>query len=365
MGVFVVILTKGTIDGSIEMLIGNSIRLSSGHVRIIDREYQVKERLLSLNYPVDGFGGEGYRAMVEVLGSIDSVENVVPRLRFGAMVSKGAELEGVMAMGVDPEPEDKLVGFSRYLSDGRFLQPGERGAVMGYRTLDKLGLDVGDKFTLVFNTALGSLKGYTFTVVGSVKSGVQYLDDGLVFVPLDVAQDMLDMGPAVTEILVMAKDEAQVPGMSREIQQMLRARGADTRYLAEPWYQHGEMFRALETAKGAYNLVYFFILFLASFVVVNTMVMIINERRREIGMMSALGLRPDEIRQLFMCEGGVMGVLGSFIGVLAGAGVLKVLSVAGIAMPGTSSIDKAFMMPPKLYPEFSLEVIGFAFLAGI
>ncbi|MEW5866666.1 MAG: ABC transporter permease [Bacillota bacterium] len=130
-GVFVVILTKGTIDGSIEMLIGNSIRLSSGHVRIINKEYEVKERLLSLNYPVDGFGGEGYRAMVEALGNIDSVENVVPRLRFGAMVSKGAAMEGVMAVGVDPEPEDKLVGFSRYLSDGRFLQPGERGAVMG------------------------------------------------------------------------------------------------------------------------------------------------------------------------------------------------------------------------------------------
>ncbi|NPV80518.1 MAG: hypothetical protein HPY52_09625 [Firmicutes bacterium] len=130
------------------MLTDNSIRLGSGHVRIIDRGYQIKERLLSLNYPVDGFNGEGYQAMVEALKQIDSVENVVPRLRFGAMASEGAQLRGMMAMGVDPAAEEKMIRPYRYLVDGRFLEPGERGAVMGYRTLDKLGLGVGDKFTL-------------------------------------------------------------------------------------------------------------------------------------------------------------------------------------------------------------------------
>lgn len=364
-GVFVVILTKGTIDGSLDTFIGNSIRLSSGHVRLIDREYQVKERLLSLNFPVDGFDGEGYHAMVETLKEVDSVETVAPRLRFGAMVSRGTELEGVMAMGVDPEAEGRLVGFSRYLQDGRFLRQGERGAVLGYRTLEKLGLNVGDRFTLVFNTALGSLKGYTFTVVGSVKSGLRYLDDGLIFVPLGVAQDMLDMGPAVTEILVMAKGEAQVPGMLRDIQQMLETRDAEARYLAEPWYQHGELISNLQMARGAYNFIYLFVLFLASFVVVNTMLMIVNERRREIGMLGALGLRPGEIRQLFMYEGGIMGMLGSLIGVLTGGTVLKALSVFGIVIPEMSGLDKAFMITPRIYPEFSLEVIGFAFFAGI
>ncbi|MGE5584009.1 MAG: ABC transporter permease [Bacillota bacterium] len=364
-GVFVVILTKGTIDGIIDMVVGNSIRLTSGHVRVVAREYPLKERLLSLNYPVDGFQGEGYESVVNAFEEVPLASQVVPRLRFGAMVSKGEELEGLMAMGVEPQAEDRLMGLSRYLVEGRLLRPGEREAVMGQRTLDRLGLEVGDRFTLVFNTALGSLKGYTFVVVGSVRSGLQYLDDGLVFVPLDVAQAMLDMGRAVTEVLVMAKDEARVPELLRDVEGVLKARGADARYVAEPWYEHSEMMRMLQMVKTAYNFVYFFILFLASFVVINTMLMIVNERRREIGMLGALGLRPGQIRRLFLLEGGVMGVMGSAIGASIGATALKVLTGVGIPYPGVSTLDKAFMMPSKLYPRFSPDLVAFAFVAGI
>lgn len=364
-GVFVVILAKATVEGSLETLMNNSIKLSSGHIRIIAREYQVKERLLSLNYPVDGFHGEGYESIVKELEQIKRVENVVPRLRFGAMVSKEEELEGLMGMGVDPVAEEKLVHFSRYIAAGRFIQPGKREAVMGYKLLDRLGLEVGGKFTLVFNTALGAFKGYTFTVVGSIESGIQYLDDGFVLVPLDVAQRMLNMGPAVTEILVMARNKNQVPGLLEEIRGLLEVNGAGDRYLAIPWYQHSGMIEYMRGAESAYNIVYFFILFLASFVVINTMVMIVNERRREIGMLSALGLQPRQILLLFMYEGGITGVFGSAIGVVFGSLLVKLLSTVGIQIPGVETVDKQIMITPKLYPEFSLEVVAFSFVAGI
>ncbi len=363
-GVLVVVLAKGTIDGSLGMVVDNSIAFSLGHIRIIDGEYLLKQRLLSLNYPVDGFAGEGYESMAQALAGIDRVENVVPRLRFGAMISRGADTEGVLAMGVDPGPEEKLVRYSRYLDEGRFVETGERGAVIGRRTLDKLGLDVGDRFTLVFTTSLGALKGYTLTVVGSLASGLPYLDEGLVFVPLDVAQAMLDMGPAVTELLVMARDEASVPRVLREVEQLLAARDPSGRYVAKPWYEQSELVSSLQMVGTAYNVVYFFVLALASFVVVNTMLMIVNERRREIGMMGALGLRPGEIRRLFLYEGGFMGLGGSALGSVLGAVALGALSRVGIALPD-AGVGKEFFIPMRLYPEFSLRVLGFAFLAGI
>lgn len=364
-GVFVVVLTKGYIDGVIDMIVGNSIRITSGHVRVVAREYPAKERLLSLNYAVDGFHGEGYESMVNALGKIPQATIVVPRVRFGAMVNRGEELEGLAAVGVDPRLEDELLMISRSIVQGRFLHPGERAAVTGYKTLEKLGLKVGDKFTLVFSTALGSLKGYTFTVVGSVSSGLQYLDDGLVFVPLDVAQAMLDMGSGVTEIIIMARDETQVPALLRGVQGVLEEADADARYVAQPWYERTEMMKMLPMAKAAYNIVYLFILALASFVVINTMLMIVNERRREIGMLSALGLRPGQIRRLFLLEGGIMGLLGSSVGAVVGAVTLKVLVRVGIPMPGVTDVDKTLLIPARLYPRFSADVLAFAFVAGI
>lgn len=364
-GVFAVILTKALIDGSLQGMLDNTIRLSSGHVRVTDREYRVKERLLSLNYPVDGFKGEGYQSMAEAFAKVKNVDLVAPRLRFGAMVSRKDELKGVMAIGVDPAAEEKLIRPSRYINNGRFVSLGKREAVMGARLMAELGLAVGDKFTMVFNTAFGGLKGYTFTVVGAIQSGMQYLDDGLVFVPLDVAQEILDMGPAVTELLVMAKSEGQVPGVLREINRILVEKGASERYVAVPWYQHSGMVETLLMAQASYTVIYLFVLFLASFVVINTMVMIVNERRREIGMLSALGLKPAQIHALFLLEGAITGVIGSTIGTVLGGIAAKVLSIVGIAIPGASSIDPRFMLMPKIYPEFSLEVIGFAFFAGI
>lgn len=364
-GVFAVILAKAYIDGILSGVVDNTIRLSSGHVRVIDKEYRVKERLLSLNYPVDGFKGEGYQPMAEAFAKARNVDLVAPRLRFAAMVSKGDELQGVMAMGVDPAAEEKLIRLSRYIDDGRFVSLGKREAVMGARLLAELGLAVGDKFTMVFNTAFGGLKGYTFTVVGAIESGLAYLDDGLVFVPLDVAQDILDMGPAVTELLVMAKSEGQVPGVLREINGIIEEKGASERYVAVPWYQQSGFLESLTMMRTAYMIVYLFILFLANFVVINTMVMIVNERRREIGMLSALGLKPAQIHTLFMLEGGITGVLGSTIGTVLGGMAAKVLSVVGTPIPGTSSLDPRFLIAPRVYAEFSFEVVGFAFFAGI
>ena len=151
----------------------------------------------------------------------------------------------------------------------------------------------------------------------------------------------------------------------RDVEGVLKARGADARYIAKPWYEHSEMIRTFQVGKTAYNFVYFFILFLASFVVINTMLMIVNERRREIGMLGALGLRPGQIRRLFLLEGGVMGVMGSAIGASMGAMALKALARVGIPIPGMSALDKVFMMPSKFYPRFSSDVIAFAFVAGI
>lgn len=364
-GVFVVVMTKSFIDGMLADILGNTIKLTSGHVRVIDREYEVKERLMSLNYPVDGFAGEGYQSMVEAIAGLDKVEYAVPRLRFAAMVAGNDDVQGVMAMGVDPAAEERLVHLSRYLSAGRLLKADEREVVMGYRMLEKLGLKVGDKFTLVFNTTLGSMRGYTFTVVGSLQSGLAYLDDGLVYLPLSMAQEMLDMGPAVTEVVVMGKNDNQAAAIQKSVQELLESKGAQDRYDAIPWYRSSGLVETMLVAKMAYNLIYALVLFLASFVVINTTIMVVNERRREIGMLSAMGLRPGEIVRLFLYEGGITSVIGSVVGVTLGSLMVFVLSKTGVLIEGGDAMDARIFLTPRLYPVFSLNVILFSLIAGI
>lgn len=278
----------------------------------------------------------------------------IPRLIFDARLNTGWEEIPVTAVAVNPNSDSRVFTLPEYV-DGRLPASGANEAALGYDLARILGLGLGDGFTLVTRTRDQAFQALDLTVVGLLTSPQPQVNRSQVYLPLAVAGSGLALNGEVTEVLIIAKDEAQVPGMLRDIRKMLEARGADARYLAEPWYEHGEMIRSMQMARGAYNFIYAFILFLASFVVVNALVMIVNERRREIGMISALGLRPGEIRQLFMYGGGIMGVLGSVIGVLVGSAVLKVLSTLGIAIPGTSSMDKAIVLTSRLYPEFSLE----------
>jgi putative ABC transport system permease protein len=364
-GVFSVIMVKGFVDGILSDMLTNTIQLSTGHVRVIDRDYRMKERLLSLQYPVDGFAGEGYEAMAKAFADLDHVVYTVPRLRFGAKVAGRADTQGVMAIGVDMEAEERLARLSRHLTAGRLLHPDAREAVMGYRTMEKLNLQVGDRFTLVFTTAFGSMKGYSFTVVGALQSGLAYLDDGLVYIPLTIAQDMREMGPAVTEILLMGRHEKRAEAIAAAARKLLAEKGGQDRYEVIPWTTSSTLIENLQLGKVIYYLIYVLFLFLASFVVINTMVMVVNERRREIGLLSAMGLRPGQIVRLFMYEGAIISVIGSVAGVVAGSLAVLILSRTGIVYAGLDAMDPRIFLTPRLYPVFNASVVLFSLFAGI
>lgn len=363
--VIAVLLLKGTVTSILNTMEDSTIRLSSGHVRIIDKQYQLRERLLSLQYPVDGFQGESIDAMIEQLGDSPFVDHVAPRIRFGGMISHKDDLRHVLVIGGVPGIEHDIVRANRYVADGRFFTAGQREAVLGRRLLNRLGLNVGDRFTLVFNTAFGALRGYTFHIVGAFESGLAFLDDGTVFIPLDVAQSATDFGEGATEILLMTEQLKNVSHLFQHVKTTLQTYDSDETYVAIPWYEHNDMMAMLSVGRRIYDVIYAAILFFASFVVINTFVMIVHERRREIGMLSALGLRPRQIRLLFVIEGGLSGFIGSVIGVVIGSPLLWILSLRGISIPGVESVGADLMYPSILYPAFDTSIIGFALVAGV
>src|SRR5690554_5359968 len=85
--VMIVIFARGYVVGMIDSVFADHIQYNSGHIKIIEQKYQQQERLLPLNYPVDGFNGQGLNEMIDSLKEIDNVEMVIPRLKYGAMVS--------------------------------------------------------------------------------------------------------------------------------------------------------------------------------------------------------------------------------------------------------------------------------------
>lgn len=363
--VMIVVFARGYILGMINAVSADHIQYNSGHIKIVNREYLEQERLLPLNYPVGGFDGQGLAEMIADLESINNVEMVIPRLKFGAMVSTEKELVTMSGWGVNPRQEIAFTNIEDYLVEGRMVQPGELEVVMGTKLLEKIDRRVGDKVTIVFNTAFNSLRGVTFKIVGRVASGIKLLNQVVFLLPLDQAQRLLYMDGQATELLLVTSDLKMIDRVLPEVKELLARRGGAERYAALRYEETSDLIPYMELAKLIYNQIYVFLVLLASIVVINTMIMIVKERTKEIGMMAAMGLDSKGILQLFLIEGGIMGTIGSLLGAVLGSFINGYYAGAGINFTSaTSGFSADLVFNSIIYPVSSVGNTVFAFVLG-
>ena len=365
--IFAVVFARGLISGVLESFFENHIHYKAGHIRIIDNEYKLKERLMSLNYTLNGFKGEGYSEMSEKIRSVEGVEQIVPRLKFGAMVSLEDELVGMMGWGIDPVEEIKFMGIDKNIIEGRMVQEGNKEIVMGAGLLKKIGREVGDKVTILYSTPFGSFKGSTFQIAGKYQSDIQGINDKVFFLPIDQAQRILEMPGEVTELLLITSDHNKAASVLPGLNELFSREDESGKYLLQLWNKDYDLIEMFDFAAEIYNSIYVFIIILACFVLVNTLIMIVNERTREIGMMSALGLKGREILYLFTMEGVIIGILGSAVGTVLGGILTKVCSVVGLDYSAAfEGVDTTvWLMSPIYYTVFSLENLVFCFTLGV
>jgi len=364
--VMIVVFSRGLAIGMIDSVFADHVHYDSGHIKIMDQGYQKRERLLTLNYPVDGLNGRGLDEMVTVLQNLEDVEIVIPRLKFGAMVSTGDKLISMSGWGVNPRDELSFTDIENYLVEGRMVELGKQEVVMGTVLLKKINRNVGDKVTIVLNTAFGSIKGITFDIVGRIESGLKILNELVFYLPLDQAQKFLEMEEEVTELLLVTSDPKLVPQVLPEVKTILAQAGEADRYLALSYRETSDLIPLMDVSEVMFNYIYIFLVLLSCIVVINTMIMIIRERTKEIGMMTALGLEGKNILELFVIEGAFMGIVGSLVGAVLGYFVTAFLGQVGLGYEqALSGMDTEVLFNHTFYPVASLENTIFAFVLGV
>lgn len=363
--VAVIVFTRGLLMGFIDSTFSLYIQYETGHIKIVNQEYRLKQRLLSLNYPVDGFNGEGVAVMTDQLTELEGIELVVPRIKFGAMASTEHEAITMLGWGVDPVLEDRFTKIEEKLVAGRMIQNGEKEIVLGNGLMEKLNKRVGDKVTLLYTDSFSSFKGATFRIVGVISSNLPLINERIFFLPLDLAQHLLELPDQVTELLLITPNANQADVFFPAVERLFSAKNALSRYSVLTWQEANEFLAYMDLALKIYDLIYIFLVLLSSIVVINTMVMIVKERTQEIGMMAALGLQGRDILKLIVMEGAAMGIIGSLLGSLFGGMITRFLSVHGIDYSQAMSGMEGFLIDPIIFPSFSVDHMVFAFILGV
>jgi len=364
--VIIVIFSRGFVIGVTETMFGLNIDNASGHVRIVQEEYEIRESLLPLDMTVDGFAGEGAAEMAAELEAHPDVEYVLPRVRFGAMASLNDDLTRMLGIGFDLEREKIHGAVPEDIDQGR-MPAEENEAVFGSGLLEDMNKEVGESITLMFSDAHQSLQARTFQIVGRRDSGVSELDNNFFYIPLEHSQEMLWLEDEVTEIMVFGRSAGLAPELEQRITGLLSERGG-TDYSTVNWQEADPMVEMFREVDEIMEIAYILFIVLGSIVILSVMTMIVRERTPEIGMMSALGLKGREIMKVFVLEGALMGLIGSILGIILGGIFTFRYSRTGIYVEVFAEMmdeHVEFMMEPVFHLGFSLENLLLTFVASM
>jgi putative ABC transport system permease protein len=229
---------------------------------------------------------------------------------------------------VDPASEGTVLRVKETVREGRYLEAGDAGIVIGSWLADDLKADVGSFLTLRTRTQGDATQTAELEVVGILETPNPYLNTGVGFMTLSTADELLQMEGTVTEILIGAVDWRSP---EKILDEALRAVGSASGPIVKTWRDLGKDFiMMVQSHQVIYGLMLLIVMVIAGVGIANTMLMAVYERFREIGMMRALGLSDRSLRAVLLMEAGGIGFIGAVGGVLFGGALAFFLVRWGI-----------------------------------
>lgn len=341
------ILYDGMILGFEDAIYGNAIKLSGGNIQIRAIGY---EDSFSANpmLPI----GDGMDA-VQTAEAQPGVEAVLRHANTGGLVSNHEGAFPVGIYGIEPEKEAPVnpVLQEEFLLDGRLLKANDEDVVfIGKGLADAMGVSVGDRINMSGKSIHEEMRKRTMTVVGIYDINMPSLERQVLYISLNEAQTLYDLGENVTEVIIFTeitgKEEPVVAALNESL----------TGYEITTWKTAIPELSSTVAMKNAVMTVFsFIILSIAAIGIFNILLMAIYERTREIGLLGAIGLKPRQISMLFLLEGIMIGLVGGVFGIILGYLVNLVLSNFGIDYSMFTDItDYMALLGGKIYPSFDL-----------
>jgi len=305
--VFLVVVFVAMAAGVHGKMIEDSVRMHSGHLEVSGKGY-LQNRTLDQYVRLRP-------AVVNALDAQHELAGWAPRVDGFALISKDSATQGVIVLGVDPRREASVSSLASRVEKGAFLPSGvKRGIVLGGRLARNIGARLGDEL-LLYSVAYSQEMAYElFTVTGILKLPELELDRRLSVISLRDAQDFFVYGNRVSEIALLATSADGLPALRDRI---LHALPQDEKAPIEVhlWNEvmpELEQFIFLDDA-GMYIMLVILVVVVA-FGILNTLLMSVLERTRELGVLLALGLRPIAIFRVVYLESLMLAVVGLAIG---------------------------------------------------
>ena len=328
-------------DGFFEQMIQNSTRQLSGHVQVMKagQAVDLSPALRIVDSP----------ALLGQLRARPEVEAAAPRVVLRAMVANPGKSLPVELVGIAPEQERAVTELSGYMKQGTYVQPGEKGIVIGQKLAEELNARLGDKLVITVQQAGGDLASGAQPIRGIYRTGSDLFDSEYAFIAIDAARSLGGLqGDQASRIALRLSDRAGSAALARALNQSLSRDGL----VAMDWEALlPVVVQMVEMSQVDFYLILSVVFVVVAIGVMNTMVMSVMERTRELGVMLALGTRGGQLLLTILFEALFLAVLGMVAGSVVGGALVFWLNRTGINL---SSISGALETIPgitdRVYP---------------
>ncbi len=372
-----VVLGNTFINGLGEHTLAEFTRFT-GHVQLRHADYDKEWRFAPLDLTVNDF-----TPLREKLTAVPGVVGVLGRIEFSVMVQYTDEstivpedkvvdestltddqifgrkvVEVTPALGVEPSLERARNRLQRKVIRGSFFSADDaKEVVIGAELARRLNVDVGRKLEIVsFREGIFDAQ---VTVVGVMDTGSK-IENRLAYLPLGLASQLVDLGDSVTQVQVFGDNYKD----SSDLRDAVKASGVASHLAVKPWNEVG-IFRTIVTLFDTIlGFMLVMIVLVAAVGLLNTMLMTVMERQREIGILMALGVTRWRVIGGFLAEATLYGLVGCIIGGLGGVLGSLPLVEHGITLGADNMRGLPMAFEPVVYGILSPAAVGWAIGTG-
>ncbi len=340
-GVWAMIFMTALMRGMVDDMLLQGIRNLPGHVQIQHPEFLDDPNVVN---SIDQPRGD----LLEALNQ-SGAEAWASRIRVPAVIASERDSRGVNLVGIEPSSEAAITGLPQQLVEGRFLESSnDKGLVVGARLAERLETRLGKRVVVMSQDPDNNIRERGFRIVGIYRAELAALEEANIYAARGTLQQLLRIDGRVSQIVLVGEHHRDIESLYRKIQA-----AAPPGVEIKPWYEIDSYLRVMFEMMDGFVLVWVIIIFLAlSFGLVNTLVMAVFERVREIGLMMALGMKPGMILGQIVIESLLLLAVGLAIGdALAWVSVKAIedgVDISAVA-EGMEMMGAASVLYPKLF----------------
>ncbi len=346
LGVTFSLFATGFLNGFIQTLIRLTVESQIGAIQVHKKGYADADEPLKYDLP------ESAELAKKVL-AVPNVKAIAPRINFEGLINNGQTASILLATAISPEQE-LAVCPGRAEQLGKAKLAGD-GVVLGDELARSLGLDVGSSATVLAASQRGASNALDMTVAGMLEVKLPIAAKTVGIVPLDYAQRLLRMPGRVTELAVAVDDLRDVAETRASI-----AASIGPELEVETWREREPAAAAgIDRFTIIIGIIVLILFLLVGSSVINSMLMSVQERVREIGTMMAVGVKRRQVLGIVLVEAGVLAFISALVGTVLGLAIVFYLGNKGVTFAPRGA------KPIEVFPFATVPLVVKTIIGGV